>query len=655
MLKELKDIWEYVSSVKSPIESFIEVPKWEFYIFPLVFDGEKINILDIKQWDKQDLLKMGFKPWKGRSASILPNVYVSYEKEVLKWPDKIIDTLKKLTKDFSFLSNLLDIYQIFEKEDNFQTYIIENLEKLPKKDKNKKMLLKILSIKLSKDFVKEYNLTVNTDQESYYFAEIEEFKKYFIEKNIWEWAKLVDWFCFVCEKHKNDLIDFPNSSWVNFPYKFYNIDKPWFTYELDKNSGYKSFWICKDCFKNIKIWYNYFKNELFKQVLWDRVYVFPSILFDKIDKNKVFQVLEKYSSSKDEYYKLENNIKNKIEEQEFKLDDMWIMFQFWDEEDKKTIDDKNFIRLNFIFWQIDGAKSDELKIKYFLKEVIPSKLARYYKSIEKIDKKTMALTLFTESKFKTDKENKFYNALNKLFLFPTYEKWKRVWNLKEFFEEENKYSENYYFFLNKVLHWEKLKEDWLWKLIYEKLKKDFKKSYKQWVESNRWFVFNIWEIYQVLEYLRNNEYLKFNYQNMEIKLNQDNEKIKNLENYFNKNTLFDDYDKVYIALIWLYVMLFIKKQENEVGSIPFMTEVDFERLDYDKLEKLLLKARNKFNKYSWKAFVYHPNLYKTILELWTKINKNLSIEKIAYYFSVGMEILPDIYWNSDKKSKIVEE
>lgn len=639
MLKELKDIWEYVSSVKSPIESFIGTPKWEFYIFPLLFDGEKLEILDIKQWDKQDLLKMGFQSLEGNIKPILPNVYISYEKEKLKWPDKIIGTLKNLikdlVKDFDFLSDLLEIYQDFISKNDFQNYLIENLGNLLKK-------YVIFSIKLSKNFVKEYNLTVNTDQESYYFAEIEEFKTYFIEKNIWEWAKLLDWFCFVCEKHKNDLIDFPNSKGVNFPYKFYNIDKPWFTYELDRNNGYKSFWVCKDCFKDIKIWYNYFKNELFKQVLWDRAYVFPSILFEKIDKNKVFQVLEKYSK----YDELEENVKLKVQEQEFKLDDMWIMFQFWDEEDKKIIDDKNFIRLNFIFWKID---KNEFKIKYFLKEVIPSKLARYYKSIEKIDKKTMALNLFTESKFKTDKENKFYNALNKLFLFPTYEKWKRVWNLKEFFEGENKYSENYYFFLNKVLHWEKLKEDWLWKLIYEKLKKDFKKSYKQWVESKWWFVFNIWEIYQVLEYLKTNGYLDFNYQNMEIKFNQDNEKIKNLENYFNENDLFDTYDKVYVALIWLYVMLFIKKQENEVGSMPFMTEIDFERLDYDKLEKLLLKARNKFNKYSWKAFVYHPNLYKTILELWTKINKDLPIEKIAYYFSIGMEILPDIYYYNNEQ------
>jgi CRISPR-associated protein Cas8b/Csh1 subtype I-B len=582
---------------------------------------------------------MGFKPWKWRINSILPSAYISYEKWKLKWPEKIVDTLNKLIVDFPFLSDLLEKYKIFINKEEIKNYIIDKLEnKLPKKE-NKKNVLKILSVKLSKDFVEKNDLTVlEGNKESYYFAEIEDFKNYFIEKNIWEWAKFKKGFCFVCEQEKDDLIDFPNSKWISFPYKFYNLDKPWFAYDLDRNNWYKSFWVCKDCFGKIKIWYNYFKNDLFKQVLWDRAYVFPSILFDKIDKKKIFQVLEKYSN----YDKLESNLKQQLEAREFKLDELWILFEYGTEQDKQIINEKNFVRLNFIFWQIDGAKSDELKIKYFLKDIIPSKLAKYYESIKKIDKYKIAKNLFTEKVL--DKKWNFSDNLNSLFLFPTYEKWKRVWNLKEFFEWNNEFSENYYYFLNRVLHWEKLQEDWIWSLVYEKLKKDFKKSYKMWKDSKWWFVFNIWEIYQVLIYLKENKYLDFKIKTMEFKLSQDNEKIKNLENYFNQNNLFTSYDEMYSALIGLYVMLLIKKQKKEIGSMPFMTEIDFERFDYDKLEKLLLKARNKFNKYSGKKFDYYPDLYKTILELGSKIKKDLPMEKIAYYFSIGMEILPDIYW-----------
>ena len=85
-------------------------------------------------------------------------------------------------------------------------------------------------------------------------------------------------------------------------------------------------------------------------------------------------------------------------------------------------------------------------------------------------------------------------------------------------------------------------------------------------------------------------------------------------------------------------------------SSPFIEEINLESLNYDKIEKLLFKARDKFNKYWWRKFEYWPDLYRFILDLKSKVDYNLSQEKLAYLFSVGMEILPDIRYDNKKEN-----
>ena len=141
MLKELKDIWEYVKTIKSDVESFIVVPNWEFYIFELQFDWSNFTLKnDIKQWDKDDLLRICFKPWKWRASALLPNVYVG---DNLDWFVKIKETLNSLKNDFDIIKDLVNEYIMFS--DNLPEDLISNLkqklEVLPKKDSNKKMVM----------------------------------------------------------------------------------------------------------------------------------------------------------------------------------------------------------------------------------------------------------------------------------------------------------------------------------------------------------------------------------------------------------------------------------------------------------------------------------------------------------------------------------
>jgi len=640
MLSELTQIWIYAKSKYDEIENFITIPNGKFYIFPLIFDWNKL-LFDknkIKEGGFEDLKKMWFKPPKWRVRAILPNVYISLDKNWnIDW--KSLKAFKESLEDFS--KKFIQFKKVIELLNNFDfSEIKESLKQIPKKDENKKAILNILSLKVTNDFVKQNDFTVDEEKNDYFLAEIREIKNYFLAKNSGEWAVLEEGFCAICERFKNNIINFAKSKWINFPYKFYNTDKPWFFYAIDSSKAWKSFWVCQDCYSLIKTGYNFFSKKLFKNILGERGFVFPSIFFaDEKKIIEIYQIFDEYSE--ENLRKIEDSIKSrwgKIEN-----DFLQNFFDLSSDEEKQKIIETNFVRLNFLFWSIDASKSDELKIKFYLKDVLPSKVYSYYQSIKKLDCENLYKKYFQN----TLSEN-LIKALPILNLFPTYRKWEYNWNVREFFVKF--WEENYYQFLNTVLYWNKLNEDWIWSLVYRKLTQDFKTSYLQWKESKWWFIFKVWEVILILEYLKQTWYLDLNLKKMEnLQFSSINEKIKNLENWFKQNEMFDSRDKIYVALIGLYVKLLLYLQNDEIKSMPFLSQIEFDNLTYNKLKKLLFKAREKFNKYSRWKFDYHSELFKTILETSFKIKNNLKFEEIPYYFSIGMEILPNIYRHSEEQ------
>lgn len=647
MLNELVQIGIYAKSKYDEIENFITIPNWKFYIFPLIFDWNNLVFKPeyIKEWTLQDLKYMWFKPPKWRVKAILPNVYLELDKNWNidnKSIKSFLESLQNFSKKFFQFKKVSELIKNF----NFEQ-ITEKLKEIPNKDTNKKYIYKILSLKVSNYFVKQFNFTILEEKENYYLAEIKEIKDYFLDVNKGKYAKFEKWFCYMCENFKNNIINFAKSKNVNFPYKFFNTDKPGFFYDVDKNNFLKNFWICQDCYALISVWYNFFKTKLNKTIFWLKWFVFPSIYFT--DKNKIikiYEIFDKYSDDKSNLIKIENNIKTKAKDEENEF--LKNIFRNISKEEKEVLLETNFVRLNFIFWNIDPANSDMFKIQFFLKDVLPSKVNKFYESIEKLNYQNLY-----EKYFQNLVDSDFILKLPKLYLSSPYEKWKYRWNIKDFFIKwyylnwKNKNNEeNYYQFLNHILYWKKLNEDRIFNLIYKKLVYDFKNAYLKWKDSKGWFVYRVWETILILEYLKENEYLDIKLSKMEnILLNSENEKIKKLENWFNQNDLFDTWDKIYIALIWLYVKLLVNLQYNQLKSTPFMNFIDFENLDYDKLEKLLFKARDKFNKYSDNKFDYHPELFKIILQSSMKIKKDLNPEKLVYYFSIWMEILPKIYYS----------
>lgn len=658
MLKELKDIGEYVNTIKSPVESFITVPRGDFYIISLNFDWEKFVFeSNIKEWDIKDLIWMCYKPWKWRVKPIFPNSYIGVDEN---WKfaqlkkDDLISVISKLKEDHKFFQNLEEKFRntSIEEVENSQL-IKQKIQDLPSKDQNKKPTTKIFTIKISKNLIKSYWLTPLRTEEFVYLGDIQEFQDIFVAKNKWEGSEIVSGFCHVCEKTKDNLIDFYKSKWVWFPYKFYNLDKPWFTYNLDPKNGYKSFGVCQECYDKIQSGYSYFKENLQKNILGEYCYIFPSIFFEK--NNKVFEIIEKYDNKN--LSSIESNIKDRINANATSskgLDSMEPLFVYWESSDQKEISEEKFVKLNIIFGHIDPANSDRLQINYFLRDILPSRLGKYYKSNMFLLKRSNSYMDYMK-KLLGEKNISWnlYEKMPELHLYPSYQKNENIWNLKNFFETEG--IQEYYKFLDKYLHNKGYLSDDLFKIIYKKLYKDYVDKYLNSKDGNLFF--SILQVYLVHIYFLENNLLDTKLQEMNtISFDTQNERLLNLQDYFNQFEIFNSYDKIYASLIGLYVKLLLEKQQNEIGSNPFITRINFEDLDYDGLLKLLNETRSKFNKYAEKKFNYYPSLYWLILQISMKgLDKNLSRDEIVYYFGIWMEILPKIYFQQEESKKEAQE
>lgn len=155
------------------------------------------------------------------------------------------------------------------------------------------------------------------------------------------------------------------------------------------------------------------------------------------------------------------------------------------------------------------------------------------------------------------------------------------------------------------------------------------------------------EIHLVHNYLIENKLLSHISSPMTVSFTTDHVWFLSIQDYANQHHFTQD--AVYIALVGMYFKLCVAKQKKEVWSSPLMTEINFARMDYEHLIKLLNKARDKFNKYSGKKFAYYPALYRQILELWLHLDHTVWRDQMAYYFGLWMEILSDIYFTAMKQ------
>lgn len=677
MLKELKDIWEYVLSKRSNDDKDFQFEEldWKINIFFLIFDWDKIsNKIDFEEWDITKLKRMCF--YTDKYWAIIPNVKImklwknlsklerfeeKYKFHPWKWSRELINWLNNIEISLNrnidnkpdLLKKLRDTMIVLYNNVEFKDYLANFPIKIIPKNHY------ILTIKILKDW------------KFIFLWDLPEIRQYYINQRSWYKAVFSSWYCHVCENQSDKIINFSLSKWIKFPHKFYTLDKPWFAYGLKDSNWYLSFWVCLSCYQKIDYWEQYFYKIIQRNVLWGKAYVFPSIPKFICNKNIIFETFEKYHEKN--ISKLENNlqfIQYVVKGDGWKplSDFLGICANYWEEADKNMLFWNRLIKINFLF---ADKNNSEFKVKYLIKDVISTRLWKYYKSINGYNN---TISWNQDNRLRQMEKDFYWYEIHRsedivgLSLYPTYEKKKYIWNLKEFFqtngwnnayyklwqpakgknlEKDNGWNNAYYKFIDICLHDSKYNLDDFWSLVYKKLKQDFLKNY---ILSSEWKLRgSIWEIYLVYRYMNENNLLDIKIIKMEnIKFESDNNGIKKIEMYFNQNNLFDSIDKVYVSLVWFYVKLFLKKQKKEINSIPFISNINFERLDYQWILKLLNKVRSNFNKYASKKFDYYPELYRIILDVSMNLNKKLKRDEIVYYFSIWMEILEWIYFKDDQ-------
>lgn len=397
----------------------------------------------------------------------------------------------------------------------------------------------ILSFKINKFYLE--------DPENY-----KEFENEIFLKN----KELVDWKCHICWNKKV----YKDIDWWIWPYKFYTLDKKRFIFWISEKNKHKNFSICNECWENLIYWKYYFEN-VYIDLFWYEMLFFinflkddsnlEKLIFEEIFKNYEDNVIRGYK-----YIPLENLLK---------LENLW-----------------NYICL-IDFISID-KKNSEIKIKYWMKDIVPSKLRKFLEMLEDEKKK----------------DN---------FDYIHYKKY--LWD-------------EFLFLTENLIKWYEINEDYIIKLFF--------KYHKKYIEEKK------------LDYLSYNKTISnfkllLLFLNKKWYLNNNSIKMKELstsyiKKHIEENTILQDVDKMYMIVVGNLIKKVLKVQEENLSSKPFLYSIDFDNLTYEKVEKIIIKAIDKLTKYDKEDDV--RTLIKDIMILSNYIEKKLNKDKIAFYILYGM-------------------
>ncbi|MFW6016514.1 MAG: type I-B CRISPR-associated protein Cas8b/Csh1 [bacterium] len=125
--------------------------------------------------------------------------------------------------------------------------------------------------------------------------------------------------CNVCGEYK--LI----SGKVDIPTKFYITDKPYFFENLDKDTAYKSFAICENCYQEVMIGIKNIENNYSGKLFYNlNYYLIPKDIDNNINYQKELEKVKRKLKGKDDGYHDDLTTVKRIKKRNIKVD-----FLFW--------------------------------------------------------------------------------------------------------------------------------------------------------------------------------------------------------------------------------------------------------------------------------------------------------------------------------------
>jgi len=462
------------------------------------------------------------------------------------------------------------------------------------KDKIKEDIEKTLSdINLN-----ETSLIMTVKLGDEFIGEIEEFKKFIVEyvlsvKNKPSFSK--EGICSVCGERKDEVFT------TTEIYTFYTLDKECYIASgFKKESAWKNFPICKECFLKIEFGKKTVEEDLSFKFGGLSYYLIPKILINTQDQVLV-DILDSIKASKVDIIKESEDKKNVKDNEEFVLD---LLSQL-----------KDYITLYFLFLKKE-LRAD--RIQLLIEDVLPSRISKI------VDAKKKTNDLFREL-FKTEDGKDFFNFSL----------------LYEFFQDKT----NKFLFevIDKIFRGGKL--DRL--VVYRKLLNALNNVY---YEDNKSFLFKTLKSLSLVIFLEKLGILNGGdramtphleakeYAQPQNGLNQTIEKRK-FDKIYEKFKGLDTPTKRGIFLLGALTQWLLSLQAHERdGSMPFLKALKGLNMNMQDIKGLFPKVVDKF--------IAYDNRTPSVRELEEEISANflaeqnskISIEEINFIFATGMAL-----------------
>ncbi len=278
----------------------------------------------------------------------------------LDW-NKLDDFMKKMEEynNYKDEKDKLKTENFIKFNSNKNRFIIENYEDAIKKLYN-------FEVKTEKGKNRKYLYVILIDGKT--LLDDENYKNILIYENL---DKLFD----KNENSKDYLINSKctlcgnetDCSSKEFPFKFYNTDKPGFSSKLDGKFT-KNFLICKGCYNDVKVGAVFIRNRL-----TSRIGIYNFMILPYFNSTPSFDLKEKSEIIKNIFSPL-SNIKSILEfEGELKK------YQIFD-------DPNNYFTFDYLFY---NEKQASFKLIKVIKDVSPSRFKKIIENIDKINKNTL--------------------------------------------------------------------------------------------------------------------------------------------------------------------------------------------------------------------------------------------------------------------------
>lgn len=555
-----------------------------FKIMIDINDIPKFIDIEYEEYDPIKDKKYIFKGKRGQSADDTPTTKITKLEKTFPKYKKFFETFLKNNESILQKDDIEFIQALKNTIEQNSQIIYNKIEELISKNKGPGII--------TLSFIKNDNQYYVGDLEIFtkpFLSDELSYKSYYYKYNIE--SKATNKYCYICHKKADEVWGFVNT------YNFYTVDKESFvTGGFDQSKAWKNYPLCKDCAKILDMAKKNIKENFAYKFCGLNYYIIPEIVYE--DSALLNKILFRIKSYKE--FTLQGDKAITIESSEDKI------LSYLSQE-------SNLVNFNFLFYK---EKNNAFNILLYIQDIPPTYLGSLIKAKKKVDEDD-------------GKQYKIFHIKNDKIDFNFSFK-----SIRDFFPNNSRdgnFDKTFLSILNSIFTKKSISAEIFFNRFMEKIRKTF-------YEEDIWLTPEVLKSYKILIYLEEIGILDRRKNNM----------VKDdsvYGDFFNENSVFDDYTKKALFLEGILAQKLINIQFKNRNATPFRARLNGLKIDGKIAQRLLPEIINKLEEYDKN---YYKELEGILAQYLLKSDfSKYSIDEMSYYFTLGMTLENQF----DKKEK----